>query len=361
MNIKYFNSRSKGKITRVFIALLIILFSLYVPIQKAEATGIQVYADLTQDVASPHVPSTVTTQPLIADNTSTDIYYSYDATSVFANTDTVIFTFPAGFTIASCTAATTDADNDTTPDGSGSVSSTQYTYTFTAATTDTEVEFCIDTTSPTATASNYSVSMSSTNDSDFGAVMVYAYDDAGPTYQNRINVTALVTPILALTITDTSDTETDDCDLGVLDIVSVNTCAYRLYPGTNQTTGTSTLQIDDISTNAGLTKGAGGDSDDIDNTAANTDVAGGTEGNGIVATETGTSYDLQGNYDDSGSPGDDPVPSSLTTFAQTSSGPIDGTVGGGNYLLVTHRAAADTGTETGAYVQTVQYTVVADP
>ncbi len=326
-------------------------------VRLSQAAGVQVYADLTDDSSNPQVPSTVTTQPVIADNTATDTYFAYTASSVFAAADTIKFTFPSGFTLASCTAPTTDADNNGTGDGSGAANGTQFTYTFSGVTAHTAVEICIKVTAPTANAQNYSVAMASTNDNDFGAVMLYVYDDAGPTYQNRVYVTALVAPIITLSITDSSDTETDDCDLGVLDVVSVNTCAYRVYPGTNQTTGTTTLQIMDISTNAGLTKGAGGDNDNIDNTAANTDVAGGTEGYGIEAAGTGSTYTLQGDF---ASNSDDPVPVALTSLAQAT-GYVNGTVGGGNYITVTHRAAADAGTQTGSYSQTVQYTLVADP
>jgi len=350
-------SRAKALLSVLTIASILIAIITPIIIKEVRAAGIQVYADLTIDTSNPRVPSTVTTQPVFADAVATDIYYSYTATSTFAASDTIKFTFPAGFTIAACTSATTDADNDTTPDGSGGVSGQQYTYTFSDATTSAAVEICIKTTAPTANAQNYSVAMASTNDSDYGAVMIYVYDDAGPTYQNRVYVTAQVSPQITLSITNASDAETDDCDLGVLDIVGVNTCSYRVYPGTNQTTGNTTLQIMDISTNAGLTKGAGGDNDNIDDTGANTDVAGGTEGYGIEAAGTGSTYTLQGNYS---STTDDPVPSSLTTFAQAT-GYVNGTVGSGNYITVTHRAAADAGTQTGSYAQTVQYTLVTDP
>lgn len=353
------NKRSKAKTLMSVITIVSLIIAIAAPliIRQVKAAGIQVYADLTNDTSNPQVPSTVTTQPVIADATLTPIYYSYTGSSLFATSDTIKLTFPTGFTIASCASATTDADNDGTPDGSGAVAGQQYTYTFSAPSTSAAIEVCINTTAPSANAQNYSVAMSSTNDSDYGAVMLYVYDDAGPTYQNRVYVTAQVAPQITLSITTAADAETDDCDLGVLDIVAVNTCSYRVYPGTNQTTGSTTLQITDISTNAGLAKGAGGDIDNIDNTGANTDVAGGTEGYGIEAAGTGSSYTLQGDY---ASTTDDPIPTSITTFAQAT-GYINGTVGGGNYLTVTHRAAADAGTQTGSYSQIVQYTLVTDP
>ncbi len=351
----------RTKIKTIISTLLVtsFIFSVSIPtyFTPTSAAGIQLFADLTQDVSNPPVPSTVTTQPVFADNTATTVYFGYTASSTFTSGDTVTITFPAGFTLSD--GGDTDADNSGSPDGSGAVNGTQWTYTFSAS-AGVAVEFAISVTAPSATAGNYSVSLSSTNDNDYGVALVYIYDDAGPTYQNRVFVTAQVAPVISLVITDTSNSETDRCNLGVLDIVSVKQCQYRIYPGTNQTTGTATLQISDISTVPGLTKGAGGDVDDIDNTAANTDVVGGTEGYGIVAVPTGTTFTLQGNYNDSSSPGDDPVPVSITTLAQAS-GYTDGAVGSGNYITMTHRSAADAGTQTGLYTQTVQYTLVSAP
>jgi hypothetical protein len=330
---------------------------------QVEAAGVQVYADLSADAGG--TPSTITTQPVFADGTATEVFFSYTATSAFVNGDEVKLTFPTGVTIANtCTTPTTDADGDTTGDGSASVNGQQYTYSFTGAAT-ASVEFCVDVTASDADAENYSVALSSTNDNDYGAVLIYAYDDSTPAYQNQVEITAQVAPILQLSITDTADAETDLCDLGVLDVISVNTCQYRVYPGTNQTSGTATLSFVDV-TNAmtsnldGLSKGTTADTDDIDATTANTDVAGGTEGTGVTFIPTGTTFALQGNYNDTTNAGDDPVPTTEATLAQAS-GYIDGTVGSGNYLTATHSGAADAGTQTGSYTGWVQYLLVSTP
>lgn len=323
-------------------------------ISKAEAAGVQVYADLTNDTGNPQTPSTVTTTAYFADNTATTVYFSYTASSAFVNGDNVKLTFPTGFTITN--GSTTDADNDGTPDGSGAVNGIQYTYTFSAS-SGANVEFAVSVTAPTGAAGNYSVGMGSSNDNDFGATLLYVYEDSGPTYQNRVNVSAQVVPNLTLSITNTSDTETDTCNLGNLDIVSVKTCQYRVYPGTNQVSGTATLQIADISSNAGLTKGGGGDVDNIDNTAVNTNVVAGTEGYGFSGAATGSTFTLQGNY---ASAGADPVPATTTSLA-TTNGYVDGAVGSGNYLTFTHSASIDAGTQSGVYSQTIQYTLVSAP
>jgi|GEM_PF-3131842 len=365
----------------VFVIIAMLLFSSFNvavsidPANKVKAAGVQLYVDLTNDTALPQVPSTVTTQPVIADATATDTYFAFTTSQAgsepgtfFAISDTIKLIFPTGFTIANCTSATVDADNDTVTDGSGGISSVTYTYTFSATASYKEIELCVKVTSPSATAANYNVSIVSSNQGDFGAALVYSYDDAGPTYQNRVRVTAEVTPILTLSITTNSGSpvSTDQCPLGVLTIVSISTCTYRVFAGTNQTTGTSTLQIADITDNVysdatrdGLTKGGGGtDANNIDNVAANTAVVAGTEGTGVDFSQQGTTYTTQGVY---AGANQNPVPDNITTLA-SASGYIDGTVaGGGNYLLATHRASADAGTQTGSYVQWVQYTLVSAP
>ncbi len=345
------------------VAMLFTQFVVTSSSNPVKADGVQVYADLTGVPGG--APDTVSTQPVFADGTATEIFFSYEATSTFVNGDEVVFTFPTGVTIANtCASPTTDADGDTTGDGSGAVNGQQYTYSFTGAAT-ASVEFCVDVTAPDADAENYSVALSSTNDNDYGSVLIYAYDDSTPAYQNQVEITAQVAPILQLSITDTTDAETDLCDLGVLDVVSVNTCSYRIYPGTNQTTGTATLSFIDITYSMtsnldGLSKGTSADVDDIDATTANTDVAGGTEGTGVTFIPTGSTFTLQGNYNDTTNAGDDPVPTTEATLAQAS-GYVDGTVGNGNYITATHAGAADAGTQTGSYNGWVQYLLVSAP
>lgn len=330
-----------------------------------QAAGVQLYADLTADAGNPRTPATLTTQPIVQDNTATEVNFSYVATSSFGLGDEVTFSFPAAVSIANtCSAPTTDADNDGVGDGSGVISGQQYTYTFTNVAA-TAVEFCVELTTPLATTASYNVQLTSTNDNDFGAALVYAYDAAGPSYPNRVELTAVVAPILQLTITDTTDNPTSNCDLGVLDTVSVSQCQYRIYAGSTQTTGTATLSFLDITNTitgnlTGLSKGSVVDADDIDPTSTNTDVTAGIEGVGVTYTPDGTTFALQGNYNDGTNPGDDPVPAANTQLA-TAAGFIDGTVDGADFLLATHSAAADAGTQSGTYTQWVEYRLVSAP
>ncbi len=348
--------RQKIKRALILVILTSLVTGMVIPsiIRKVEAAGVQLYADLTNDTGNPQTPSTVTTTPYFPDNTETTVYFSYVASAGFNNGDTVKLIFPIGFTLAD--GSTTDADNNGSADGSGTVDGIQYIYTFTTS-ASTNVEFAVEVTAPAGIARNYSVGMSSTNSNDFGSTLLYVYEDSGPTYQNRVNVSAQVVPHLTLSITDTTNNETDSCNLRNLDIVSVNTCQYRVYPGTNQTTGAATLQIADISTNPGLTKGGSGDIDNIDNTSINTNIVAGTEGYGFHGTASGTTFTLQGHY---AVAGDDPVPTAATSLA-IANGYIDGTVGNGNYLAFTHSASIDAGTQSGVYSQTIQYTLVSAP
>ncbi|MCC7304303.1 hypothetical protein IT418_02735 [bacterium] len=334
--------KTKGQIiTTVLSFYLIALVVLVGTIGKVNAAGVAV--SLT--------PSALTA------STPTDVTFSYTSSVNYASGNTVSIVAPAGVTVANCSSSTTDADGDSTPDGSASVSLQTYTYTFSASTTtanSTGVDFCVN---YSATTGNYGLSFTDSktvpSNNDYGSALIYVGS------ANVVTVTASVNPALSFIIRNSADNgNTNTCALGVLSLIAVNTCSYRLKVTTNAGSGF----VVQVNSDGDLRKSGSGnvaDNLDIDLVAEDSTVTSGIEGYGIALTGgsiTGGTVTEAGDFSDD----DTPLPISsatniLTTNGTNNPGGTDTT----NTALVTHRAAMDGDTTTGNYTQLVTYTVSA--
>jgi len=198
-----------------------------------------------------------------------------------------------------------------------------------------------------STAGNYSYVVTTTagTSGDFGAALQYIGDD------NDVLVTAQVQPTLAFAIRNDGDTaDTNVCQLGVLSMTAVKTCAYRLKVTTNADSGFTVT----MASSGALTDGT----NDINAITEGSTVAAGTEGYGVAfagGAITGGNVTEQGDFTDDDTPV--PVPSTNLYIADGNNNPI--AIDTTNTALVTHRAAVDANTNTGNYSQTVTYTVTA--
>ena len=226
-----------------------------------------------------------------------EINMTYVASGEFVNLDQIVITFEsgAGLTLADCSTAEVDADNDATGDGSVGIASNVYTYTFTGSTTlasTTGIDLCVDVTAY-STQGNYSVTLNDDN-AGFGAALYYVGGDVvscgGNNYtldgDNDVVVCSQVLPTLSFNIRDLGDTtDTNVCALGALTTATtpntdgtddgVGECGYSLAVGTNSSSGFQ-VQI-----NAGTTLDtAGGDT--IADAAEDDSIAAGVEAYGLV-------------------------------------------------------------------------------
>ena len=290
--------------------------------------------------------------------TDTDVTFGYTTSSTeFANTNTIsIGVSPTlNSALTDCAAPTTDADGDVTGDGAlGGFTTSAATYTFTAATTTAStggVDICLNFQNDTA-AGIYSISFNDDNDTDFGSVLIYVGDD------NDVTVTAQVQPLLSFAIRNTADTsDTNICDLGVLDNTSVSTCSYRLKPSTNSASG-YTVQIDSDGDLRRSGSGDVADSEDLDPIAEDTTVTAGTEGYGIQfagGAATVGSITESGDFNDD----DTPIPLTATNLFTSDGVNSPSATDTTNTALVTHRATVDFNTLTGNFSQIVTYYVSA--
>jgi len=291
--------------------------------------------------------------------TATDVTIGWTSSAEYTvSSDTITISVSPALVgaLANCTSATTDLDGDTTSDGSlGSFSTSGAVYTISGNSTtqasSAGADLCIKFAASTV-AGNYSISMTDTN-GDYGSVLVYVGND------NDVTVTAQVTPSLAFSIRDSADTtDTNTCDLGVLSLTAVSTCAYRLKVATNAGSG-YTVQIN---SDGDLRKSGSGDvadNLDLDPITEGTTVASGTEDYGIAfvgGSCTGGSVTESGDFNDD----DTPIPISSATNLYACNGPNNpGATDTTNTALMTHRAAMDAATETGNYSHIVTYYVTA--
>jgi len=337
------------KVATLFLSLLFVLVNIFTIFSRSlSAAGVNV------SVSSPAGGE-------FAALTATNVTFGYVATNNYINGNSITVsvspTLPSALT--DCTVATVDADGDSTNDGFFNTSlftTSGGRYDFTSSTTlaiTSGVNLCIRFPA-TTTAGIYSISVSDSTGTDFGATLVYVGDD------NDVNVNAVVDPVLAFAIRDSADlTDTNSCNLGVLNLNTVSTCSYRLKVYTNAANG----YVVSITSDGDLRKdgapGAAPDADDIDPIAENSTVTAGVEGYGIAlvgGSATGGVVTEVGDFDDD----DTPVPNSITNLLSTNGLNSPATSDTTNTALVTHRAAIDTGTESGTYTQTVTYTVVAN-
>lgn len=213
------------------------------------------------------------------------------------------------------------------------------------------------------TAGNYVININTTEES--GAFFYYVGDE------NDVQIEAVVEPVLTFNIVTSSDTTTNQpnvgggavgpnlCDLGNLSSAGVQTCDYRLFVATNAASGYTV----NIETDGSLRKGT----DFIDNVSEGSTVTGGTEGYGIAlnagaSTEGGVTITEAGDFSDDDTPTASGLSSGINTTLYSSDGPNDpdpGVHDATNTALVTHRAEASAATAAGTYVQLVTYTVSA--
>ncbi len=195
-----------------------------------------------------------------------------------------------------------------------------------------------------SSAGNYSWSVSANigglgSTYDTGAGLAYI---AG---ENQVLITAVVPPVLALDLyqagTNTLLTNPNTCALGVLSINSVNTCAYDVGIGTNDTAGATAK----VRAGAGLTNGS---HTFVNATGA---ITAGTEAYGFYVSANGTAFTPAGSYGTAYQT----VPTTETTFA-TSAVKSDKTTTA-QHFTVTHAATMSSSTDTGSYTQTVFWTV----
>lgn len=340
--------------TKTLISAILFSFAGAVLLFPAVGFAVTLYADLTADTNynggtdgnGLDLLGTISTQPEIALSTSDEVFFSFAATTTeFANTDSLTFLFPTGWSVSACGTPTTDADGDSSADGAFSFGTASATYAFTAATTiatSTGVEFCMSVTTDGSAGNDAITLSSSSTDSQTGAAFIYNGDD------NNIAVTAVVQNSLFFALRNTADSaDTNACDLGTLNAASVSTCSYRIAAETAAQNG-YTVYVRDTSATAGLTANAG--ADDIDAVTEGNTVIAGSEGYGVALTAPVTTTE-QGNFTDD----DTPFPTT-TTAMYTATSTYNYTQGNtSTSALVTHRAAINANTAAGSYTQTISY------
>jgi len=336
-----------------FLTIFVMIFTVmgYMPVAKA--AGVDMYADLDPDDnynAGTITPAVPDVEPEIELGLSDDVYFSFQTASALGIGDEIRFYFPAGWVSAACVTPTTKASGAV--DGSFSAyGSASSTYELTAAiVAGTSVELCFNITTD-ASSTNGLVTMV-TDGGDYSGVLVYNGND------NDVLVTAEVMGLLFFEIRTPDDASTtNECELGLLLPGNVNECQYRLAIETGASNG-FTAYIWDKSATSGLVNANG---DEINPVAEDSLVTGGVEsyGIGVVAATSSftaigaTSTDELGDFNDD----DTPIPTAKTQMI-SATGPFDWEQGVlTSSSLVTHRAAIDNSTPTGAYTQTVSYYV----
>ncbi len=334
--------KQNKSIFALLVLIMFVFFQYFVYSSPIYASGVSL------DVTSP-------TDGEFDASTDTDVTFDYTPSSTefgIGDIITIVISPSVVSAVDDCASATDDLDQDTTTDGSfGSFTTSGAVYTVSAATTQatgTDAEMCLNFQNDTV-AGIYSISFYDDNDNDYGSALIYVGDD------NDVTVTGEVQPTLSFAIRNSTDTsDTNACDLGVLDISSVSTCEYRLKPATNASSG-YTVQIDSDGDLRRSGSGDVADSEDIDPVTENNTVGAGTEDYGIAfngGSATGGNITESGDFNDD----DTPIPISSKTNLYTSDGPNSpSSPDTTNTALVTHRAAIDNSTNTGNYSHTISY------
>ncbi len=194
-----------------------------------------------------------------------------------------------------------------------------------------------------SSAGNYSFSVTANiggggTTYDAGAGLAYIANE------NQITITATVPPTIALDLynsgTNTLKSNPNTCALGVLSFNQVNTCAYDVGVGTNNTTG-ATLKVQ---AGGQLTNGSYSFAQ-----ATGAAITAGTERYGFYISTNGSKFTPAGSYGTA----HQAVPTTVTTFATSTTTSDKATTG--DHITVTHAATMSTNTPTGSYTQTVSY------
>lgn len=304
---------------------------------------------LIDKVSAASLTDITVTPAALTVSTATNVTVTFTPNTAITNGSILEFTYDTTFTGG---ASLTDSDiaitgtNITSKVCSGFVAG-YFTCTLTtSASVTTLVTTVVGGTNKLTTpssAGNYSWSISANiggtgSTYDTGAGLAYI---AG---ENQVLIKAVVPPVLALDLysagTNTLLSNPNTCNLGVLSINAVNTCAYDVGIGTNDTAGATAK----VRAGAGLTNGS------HTFTNASGSITAGNEAYGFYISTNGTAFTPSGSYGSAYQT----VPTTETTFA-TSSGKSDKTTTA-QHFTVTHAATMSSSTDTGNYTQTVFYT-----
>ena len=328
-------------------------------IRQGVAASLILLASSVSYISGPTVQAagvTLTVTPS-TQNTATNGNVSITFTPVTAvtNGSTITFSIPSGYTGG---ASLLDADvtvtgTNITSTVESAFTATSFSSTITAsANVTTPITIVIGgtnkLTSPVAAGNNPFALTTSVGDT--GANFQYVGQ------ANVVQVRGYVAPSLSFVIRDSTDTaNTNTCDLGTITTSSVATCSYRLKVGAN-----GTGYVISVNTSGNFTNGSTFFTNAAAGTAGTggTAFAAGTENYGVVVTHStpsnGTST-LASAYNAGAT--------NRVAYNNTTAAPLLTVVGQNNPTttahssLVTHAAAASSVTPSGAYTQTVTYTV----
>jgi hypothetical protein len=331
------NSKQKAIAALTILSILGSALGMARPVNAASITTLAV-ALTNETAAASGVGATVTFTPATAITNGTILEITYDTA------------FTGGGSLADADVTVTGTNITSSAESNFAAGYFRSTLT-TSGSVTTQVTITIDAT-PGLTnpaAGNYSWSVTANIGAagttyDYGAGLAYVGNE------NDVNVTAVVPPVVDLELyqagVDTLLSNPNACDLGVLSLAQVKTCAYDVATGTNNAAGVTVY----VTSDALINDGNGNDL----NSVADGTVTAGAEEYGIRITEAGA-----GEYTASGTFGSqyNAVPTSATEFATTATtGSGTGSGNTAERMEVTHAASMATDTVVGSYSHTVTYT-----
>ena len=306
-------------------------------------------SNLTQHINAAVLTDVTVTPTSLSTSTAADVTVTFTPVTAITNNSVIEITYPTAFTGGG---ALTDPDIAISGTNISSKSCTGFvagyfrcTLTTSGSVTTTVTTVIGDTNQLTtpSSAGNYSWSVSvnvggSGSIYDTGAGLSYIADE------NEVEVRAIVPSVLALDLynsgTTTLMTNPNTCNLGVLSVNSVNTCAYNVGVGTNSSTGATVR----VRAGGAFTNGT------VNMTNASGIINAGTEAYGFYISTAGARFSAAGSYGSAYQT----VPTTETTLATSTTTSDKATVE--HHFTVTHGATMGTTTATGTYTQTVFYT-----
>jgi hypothetical protein len=319
------------KLLLVALVLVLPLSGVLFPVRAAVLTDVTVTPGVLTVSSATNV--TLTFTPVTAITNSTILEYSYSTA----------FTGGAALVNADIAITGTNISSKTCTGFVAGYFRCTLTTSGSVTTTVTTVIGGTNQLSNPSTAGNYSFSVTA----DIGGAGTTYDTGAGLAYiasENQVQVKAVVPPVLALDLYDSGTTtlmtNPNTCNLGVLSINAVNTCAYNVGVGTNSSTGAR------VRVNAGgqFTNGS------VNMTNASGAITAGTEAYGFYISTAGSRFTASGSYGSAYQT----VPTSATDFATSTQTSDKATLA--HHFTVTHGATMGTSTATGNYTQTVFYT-----
>jgi len=282
-------------------------------------------------------------------STSTDITITFTPVTAISNSTIIEFTYPTSFTGG---ASLVNGDIAITGTNISSKTCTGFiagyfrctlTTSGSVTTTVTTVIGATNKLTTPSSAGNYSFSLTANiggtgSTYDTGAGLAYIASE------NQVEVRAVVPPVLALDLYDSGTTtlmtNPNTCNLGVLSVNAVNTCAYNVGVGTNSSTGARVR----VYAGGQFTNGS------VNMTSASGAITAGTEAYGFHISTAGSRFTASGSY----ATAYQAVPTTETDFATSTQTSDKATLA--HHFTVTHGATMGTATATGSYTQTVFYT-----